>query len=159
MLVQRARAPKDEIITQVTPTQTTEPTPSATSAPSPTPSATVIIGRVFAAITLTAGSSRDNSRPTPVLKLSSNTTAADFRLILDGETYTRYRAELQTRDGRTIWREGKLKPQTSTGSQREILVRAPAGKLADGDYVLYLYGIDKDGESAPSDYSFRVIRD
>jgi hypothetical protein len=159
MLGQRTRAPKDEVITQVTQKQTTEPTPSATTAPSPRPSPNVVTGRVIAAITLTAGSSRDNSRPTPVLKLSSITTAADFRLILEGETYTRYRAELQTRDGRAIWREGKLKPQTNAGSQREILVRAPAGKLADGDYVLYLYGIDKDGESAPNDYSFRVIRD
>jgi hypothetical protein len=114
---------------------------------------------VFATITLTAGSYRDNNQPMPVLKVSSDASAADIRLILDGETYPRYRAELQTRDGRTILRAENCKPRAGAGSQRAILVRAPAGKLTDGDHVLYLYGIDKDGESAPSDYSFRVIRD
>lgn len=157
LLFNQTPVPDPTIITQVTPTPMLDVTPSVSPAVSPSPVGTINVRPVFATITLLAGNSRNPGQPRPVLKLPANATAAELRLRPDDKTYPRYRAELRTREG-ILWRADNLKPQSGPDAEAAILARVPAEKLKDGDYTLLLYGRDKEGEAAPSDYGFRVTR-
>ncbi|MBS1793429.1 MAG: hypothetical protein JSS81_06220 [Acidobacteria bacterium] len=108
---------------------------------------------VTATLALFAPTIRGEGR-TSELKLTNETTGANFELHLESQDYKTYRAELVDADGRTIYRSGKINARNS-----RLGVFFPAAKLKKGDYFVKVYGFNAaGGEESAADFQFRVTR-
>lgn len=87
------------------------------------------------------------------------TTATRVRLepVFKSRAHPRYRAELQTVDGRVLWSRTGL-PARARGAHKSVPVIVPARYLKEDDYVLAVIGISSDGaEESVGEYYFRVL--
>lgn len=81
---------------------------------------------------------------TPV-QLPAAVQWVQLRLQTDALDYQRYELTLQAAGGNVVWRQADVKPQTAK-ELATFAVKVPAEKLASGDYVLTLKGIESSGE-------------
>ena len=108
--------------------------------------------------TLTPGLVR-GSGPT-TLSMPNRVAAVGLRLVVEGHSYVRYQAVMQSADGREVWRWNSIKPNNITATGLMVaLPSVPNRNLPPGDYVLLLSGERKDGGYEDvADYSFRIVR-
>lgn len=129
---------------QPTPDEAKHAQRSPQQIPTPTPTLDSAPRSVFLALTVGGVRGADNTK-TPTLVIPPDTTQARLQLNLKGNNYPSYRASLQTIAGVEIFSQTGVKPRRAkTGAS--FVFTVPAGKLASGDYVLTLRGINPDGE-------------
>jgi len=122
-----------------------EKAPGVISQPSP----------VFATFVLLPGGVRGGDAG-KVLNLSTATTSVRLQLILREKSALRYRAELQTPEGATVFRKGALAAKTD-GSQSVVVVDLPVRSLESRHYVLVLFNADGPNPDEPAaEYAFKV---
>lgn len=109
----------------------------------------------FVAITLLPGLVRDSGR-LPRIVLPEGKDFVQLELLLDGESYEKYNAVLQTAEGTRVWEQTGLRVRgTPTGDS--VVLRLSRGVLKPQDYALRLAGISPEGASeAAGTYYFRV---
>lgn len=115
--------------------------------PQPTPTPTVDSAPRSVTLALIVGGVRggDNNPRIPTLVIPPDTTQARLLLNLKESNYPSYRASLQTITGVEIFNQTNIKPGSKkTGAS--FVFTVPAHKLASGDYVLTLRGVNPDGE-------------
>ena len=72
--------------------------------------------------------------------------------------YRRYRAALETVEGREVWSRAGLSAQRR-GRDKTVVLNVPASVLRDEDYILTLSGVTATGDPVGvGEYAFRVIR-
>jgi hypothetical protein len=115
---------------------------------------------------------RRGSAKTPVLSLAQNLVREDaepktveitrdvtlVRLLLEvtSGSYDRFRAVLQTADGKDLAPVENLRASSEDGAQF-VVVNVPPGVLGRGDFRLRLFGIGGDGQAVDLGlYQFRV---
>jgi hypothetical protein len=82
----------------------------------------------------------------PMLILPPGIAEARLQLNLKESDYIAYRVSLRAAEGdEEIFSRQNLKPGFSKSGASLMLV-VPAGKLADGDYIVTVSGIAQDGE-------------
>lgn len=112
--------------------------------PTPTPPLNSAPRSVFLALTVGGVRGGDNTK-IPTLVIPPGTTQARLQLNLKENNYPSYRASLQTIAGVEIFSQRGVKPRRAkTGAS--FVFTVPARKLASGDYILTLRGINPDGE-------------
>ena len=112
--------------------------------PQPTPTSGSAPRSVSLALTVGGVRSGDTGQ-TPTLFIPPGTTQARLQLLLKDNNYPGYRAALQAVGGAEIFSQMNVKPRRAkTGAS--FVFTVPARKLAAGDYVLTLSGINPDGE-------------
>lgn len=122
-----------------------ENAPDVTSQPSP----------VFATFVLLPGGVRGGDAG-QVLKLSSATTTVRLQLILREKSALRYRAELQTPEGATVFRKPALTAKTE-GSRSVVVLDLPVRTLESRHYLLVLFNADESNPDEPvAEYAFKV---
>ena len=107
------------------------------------------------AFLLMPGAVRSSSEANAV-RISSAASVVRLQLEPEGEGYQRYRAVVETAEGREVWRQAEVKPIRPGGSS--VAVTLPASLLPPGDYVLTLSGAGAGGYEAIADFTFRVKR-
>jgi len=114
--------------------------------PQPTPNPTDASAPHSVSLALTVGGVRGgDSNQIRTLIIPPGTTQARLLLNLKENNYPGYRASLQTIGGVEVFSQKGVKPLLSkTGAI--FVFTVPAHKLAAGDYVLTLRGINPDGE-------------
>ena len=100
------------------------------------------LGTTIVSLLLSASGSRtaDSTRP-PELKLTPDTKQVRLQLRLKKNEYARYQAVLEQVGGNVVWTQRNLKAK---GLSVDVLV--PANKIAPGDYILNLAGVNASGE-------------
>jgi hypothetical protein len=131
--------------------------PSPSQIPEPTPDLLSEPRSVVLALTVGGVRGGGNER-TPTLIISPDTTQARLLLNLKENDYPSYNAALQSVAGAEIFSQKGVKPaRAKTGAS--FVFTVPAGKLASGDYVLTLRGVNRDGEVDELSKSlFRVVK-
>jgi hypothetical protein len=114
--------------------------------PQPTPTPTSGSAPRSVSLALTVGGVRSgDTGQTPTLVIPPGTTQARLQLLLNDDDYPGYRAALRAVGGAEIFSQRGVKPRRAkTGAI--FVFTVPAHKLAAGDYVLTLGGINPDGE-------------
>lgn len=121
-------------------------------APAPKPDPRSGVSPVFA-FTLGAGAVRESGE---LKKISVPPGARDVRIRLDlaANDYHRYRAVLQTVEGREVFSSQALR-----ASRTFVQFNIPAARLSPGDYRVRLSGVNSSGEGDEIDsYYFRVLK-
>lgn len=109
------------------------------------------------ALTLRENVVREGGSPGSV-EIKSGVTLVRLLLEVTSGPYERYRAELQTADGREIATAEDLKARDEDGAQF-VVVEVPAARLPRGAYRLRLSGISGDGRATDLvPYSFELSR-
>ncbi|HEX8116050.1 MAG TPA: hypothetical protein VF521_02145 [Pyrinomonadaceae bacterium] len=104
-------------------------------------------------LALFAGTLRGGGE-TPVLHLPRNAPGANLRLHLDSDDYKVYHAEVVAPDGAPVFRSNNLRVKSSV-----INLYVPAGRLAQGDYLVKLSALNPQHEpESVADYALRVNR-
>ena len=94
----------------------------------------------------------------PQLVIPPKTDQVRLQLSLKESDYSKYRAVLQSADGREVFAWKQLSPR-STKSGVQLALTAPAQRFATGDYILTLRGVRQTGaEEDISKSRFRVDR-
>lgn len=112
----------------------------------------------FASLILAPGSVRDKGQ---INRLNLTTDIQQLRLELNlhGESYQRYRVEVQTIEGKNIWRKGNLRARKRV-DEESILVTLPAKRLTEGDYLVALSAAAPGGDyEEVAAYYFTVLRE
>lgn len=123
------------------------PNPASPAEPKPPPRI------VSLALTIGGVRSGDNSR-VPTLLIPRGASAARLSLSLAENAHPSYRLSLQTSSGREIVNDTVVKPRGTT-----LILTVPSDKLAAGDYVLTVAGIEDDSSVETLGRSlFRVRR-
>lgn len=106
---------------------------------------------------LSPGAVRDGSSAT---KLAIPPDAGRVRLqaLFKTGDYPGFSAELQTVEGRVLWRRAGLKGRKS-GENRAVTISVPANVLGEDDYILVIKGVSSAGEEeSVGEYFFRVVK-
>lgn len=112
---------------------------------------------VIASFVLTSGLVRSGGEAGRLL-IPPDATEVKLSAVFKSGDYPSYIADLQTVEGRTIWRRRGLKA-LRRGDDRVMNLTVPARLLRDEDYILILNGIASTGEiKSVSEYSFRVAK-
>jgi hypothetical protein len=91
-----------------------------------------------------------------VLRIPANISQVQLRMKIERGDYQHYQASLRAVDGGGSWPAASVKASTDKGGVT-VSVLIPAAKLARGDYILTLAGIDAGGTAEEIDrYFFRV---
>lgn len=90
------------------------------------------------------------------VSIPDNATHISFRLELEPNDYTAYRANL-INDDKTLWRSGTLKPITMDSIQ-SVTLSFGAHLLETKIYILRLNGISADSSEVLNDYPFKVVK-
>lgn len=90
------------------------------------------------------------------ISIPINATQVAFRLELEPNDYTAYRATLLNNE-QVLWQSGTLKPSTKDGSQ-SVRVWIGTHLLKTGIHTLRINGISSTGPEFLSDYPFRVVK-
>ena len=109
-------------------------------------------------LALTSGWTR-GSGSVPTANLSPAIKNLRLELAVPGDSrYSRYSAELQTVEDKTMWSRGSLHSQNGNGREVVTITMAASG-LPQGDYLVMLNGIAADGSSEKvGSYYFKVIK-
>jgi hypothetical protein len=109
------------------------------------------------AVELSAGQTRGTDEQLKVFAIPPGKDAVRFQLLLSGNHYQSYKAELRDTEGQVLFAGANLKPQSLAG--RSLIVwEIPAGKIRVGSNVIKLSEIDANGNSeSAGSYSFRVL--
>jgi len=122
---------------------TVGPSPQQVSQPTPSPEG---FAPRSVSLALTVGGVRGGDvTKTPTLIVPSGTTQARLLLNLKENNYPSYRAALQTVAGVEIFIQTGVKPGRAKNGASFVFT-VPANKLAAGDYILTLRGVNPDGE-------------
>jgi len=97
----------------------------------------------FVSLLLTAGLVRDSGADTPRLVIPEGIEKVRLQLKIKEGGYPRYRASVETADGRNIRTLQNLRPSPSN----IFTIQLPSRILTSGEYVLALSGVDVNGES------------
>lgn len=90
----------------------------------------------------------------PTLNLDADVATARLRLNLESADYNLYTVEIADANGNVVSRTNRIR---AAGKQIDISV--PAARLANGEFVVKLSGInDKRETESAADFSFRVMR-
>jgi hypothetical protein len=90
--------------------------------------------------------------------ISNNKDRLRLKLGVDGESYKKYRAEVQTAEGKGILSSDNLKLKESR-SGKIVEVELAAERLTEGDYIIVFSGATGDGNyEKVSAYHFRVTK-
>ncbi|HEX5732522.1 MAG TPA: hypothetical protein VF131_06780 [Blastocatellia bacterium] len=93
-----------------------------------------------------------------VAYLSKGSNRLRLKMVVEGERYKMYRAEVRTAEGVEILRSDELKAKASR-NQMIVEIELAAGRIAQGDYMIALSGAAGDGGYEKiSTYHFRVVR-
>jgi len=135
----------------------TTASPSLSPSPEKVPGVTSEPSPVFATFVLLPGGVRGGDSG-KTLNLSSATTTVRLQLVLREKSALRYRAELQTPEGATVFRKGGLAAKAE-GSRSVVVLDLPVRTLESRHYVLLLFnaaGSNPDEQAA--EYSFKVSK-
>lgn len=111
-----------------------KPTPTVSSAPA------------FVSLVLAVGGVRGADTGSPAtLVIPSGTQQVRLQLSLKERNYPSYQAVLQAVGGPEIFSRQGLKPKAASSGAGFVLT-VPAGKFANGEYILTLRGRSQDGE-------------
>ena len=95
----------------------------------------------------------------PTLVIDGNSAAVRLELHLETGGYDGYRVVVATPEGVEVWRGEGVKPDPQRGNER-LVVRLPATRFTNGDYVVRVRGLrgalEVEGEES---YFFRVRRE
>lgn len=103
-----------------------------------------------ATLLLTPGATRSESSVAELI-LPAKAQAAQIKLVLETNDYTRYRAVLSNEDGVPVWTSGALKVRGQT-----ITLNIPRRFLREGDYLLNLSSLTAGTSTGVANYSFRI---
>jgi hypothetical protein len=111
----------------------------------------------IASLILAPGSVRDKGQ-TYRVDLTNNIQRLRLELKLQEENYEGYSVEVQTVEGKSIWREDNLRAR-QRGSEKTIVTTLPARKLLEGDYLVTLSGaVAGRGYEEVATYFFTILR-
>ena len=111
----------------------------------------------LASVRLMAGGGRAPGDP-QTLRVLPGTELAELQLDLERDDHPRYRAVLQTAEGRPVATRSNLESRRDAAGEGIVVLRLPASDLPTGDYVVHLTGLTASGATEPVDaYSFTVV--
>jgi hypothetical protein len=115
-------------------------------------------GSNLISVVLTLGAVRDaGAVKRVVIPASARGVRFDARFRVGD--YSGYSAEIQTVEGKTLWRRDGLKAR-KTKDEKSVLVIVPTRTFSENDYILVLNGISSTQEQhSVGEYFFRVTRD
>jgi hypothetical protein len=120
-----------------------------------TPAAVLPSPAVIASLVLRRGLLRDPGS-VPTLELGPSVEWVDLELELPDDGYASYAVDLQTPDGRSLWRG---QPVAAPVKDRRLAVRVPAAVFGDDTYVVILFGYAAGGDAEPAaEYALRARR-
>ena len=97
-----------------------------------------------------------NAGVAPLLVVG-NAAEIRLRLEVDATGYESYLAVVRTADGVEIWRQDRLKLESSSGAGTGVTVTVPASRFAGDDYTVTLSGVTSSGGGEEiGGYSFRA---
>jgi hypothetical protein len=80
-------------------------------------------------------------------------------LAIERNDYRTYRADLRKAEGDLVWQANGIRTKATTARKAIATLQVPAASLTNGDCVLTLSGVSKDGGyEVVAEYSFRVVR-
>jgi hypothetical protein len=97
------------------------------------------------AFNLTPGLSRSGEAVKQLI-VPSAITGIDLNLYLEEDKYPVYRASLETLAGKSVWRKAGLKARADSKGHQIVSLSVPSDTLKNGNYVLKLDGITKNGQ-------------
>jgi hypothetical protein len=113
---------------------------------------------IVASLIVAPGSVRDNGRINRV-NLTTDTQRLKLELKLQGEDYRSYRVEVQTIEGKSLWKEVNLRARQRAG-EKSVVAILPASRLPEGDYLATVSGAAAGGGyEEVATYYFTVIRE
>jgi hypothetical protein len=112
-------------------------------------------GESVVVLRLSSGLARGGGKPS-LLPLSRGIAKAVLVLEMDGDSYSSYKASLETPEGQTLLTK-EVSNWVTARNSRQAAVELPAAILKRGDYVLRLIGTNLKGQvHEVNAYSFRV---
>ena len=107
----------------------------------------------FASLFLPPGIAR-GSAARPRLTIPPPVRTARLQIGLErGDDFNRYRVELSTAQGRQVWAQDRLRPQSGRAG-RIILLTVPGNMLNAGPYELTLKGVTEAGQTEDVRYYY-----
>lgn len=122
-----------------------EPSPKQTPKQTPTPNPTNAPPVVSLILSIGAVRGGGDSNQTPTFIIPKGTAQIRLQLNMKSNEYPSYRMSLQTIAGAEIFSRQNVKPVRAKSGARFVFT-VPSGKLASGEYVLKLSGVNPDGE-------------
>lgn len=93
------------------------------------------------------------------MDLTTDIQQLRLELKLQGEDYQKYRIEVKTVEGKSIWNEVNLRARQRAGENR-LVATLQARQLPEGDYLVTLSGASAGGGyEEMATYYFTVLRD
>jgi hypothetical protein len=89
--------------------------------------------------------------------LSSGIRSLRLALAIDEQSYASYRAEVQTVEGKNVWRRDDLRARQGRGN-KTITATLPTQLLREGDYLVRLSAAAPGGYERVGTYYFTVLR-
>lgn len=112
--------------------------------------------RSFVSLILSLGGVRDRGEA-PTLTIPPDVDDVRIQARFKTGSYPIYRAELQTVEGRSLWRGSGLKARAAADG-RAVSVSVPASVFREDDYILILKGVRAGEEESVGEYFFRVVK-
>ncbi|HEX8185588.1 MAG TPA: hypothetical protein VF747_12570, partial [Blastocatellia bacterium] len=113
---------------------------------------------IIAALIIAPGSVRDGGQINRVY-LTTDVQQLRLELKLRGQDYQGYRIEVQTVEGKSIWKEVNLRARQRAG-RKSVVATLPAIHLPEGDYLVTLSGAAPGGGyEEVATYYFTILRD
>jgi hypothetical protein len=113
---------------------------------------------LIASLIIAPGSVRDKGQINRV-DLTTDIQQLRLGLKLQGEDYQSYRIEVQTVEGKSIWKESNLKARHRAG-EKTLVATLPARHLPEGDYLVMLSAASPGGGTEEvATYYFTIIRE
>jgi hypothetical protein len=108
-------------------------------------------------LTIAPGLVRDIGQTNRVF-LTNDIQQLRLELKLQVEDYENYRAEVQTVEGKSVWRDDNLRARGRTG-EKTIVTTLPAMRFPEGDYLVTLSATEAGGDyEVIATYSFTILR-
>jgi hypothetical protein len=112
----------------------------------------------IASLIIAPGSVRDTGQSYR-MDLANHIQRLRLELRLEGENYESYRAEVETVEGKSIWKAANLRARQGA-REKTIVTTLPARQLLEGDYLVTLSAaIAGGGYEEVATYFFTILRD
>lgn len=108
----------------------------------------------IAAVTLLPGMLRDNNASVKIVN-PGTAQAVKFNLLLEDASVAQYKAELQTAEGKILWKNDKL--EAGKGN-KTLTLRLPAQILEEKFYLLVVFDASQENQTPVGEYYFKVKR-
>jgi hypothetical protein len=113
---------------------------------------------IIASLSIAPGSVRDKGQVNRV-RLTTDVQQLKLGLKLQGEDYQSYRIDVQTVEGKSIWKEANLRARQRAG-EKSVIATLPARHMPEGDYLVRLSGAAAGGGyEEVATYYFTILRD